>query len=87
MTRIEIEYSVPHGYRRRADDVKEQILEELGDAVDVELVEGDKMDFKVRVDGTEVYSKKQQGYDPSKILARVKAAAGVEAKAEAPQEG
>lgn len=75
MTVVEIEYSVPHGYRRRADDVQAMIEEELGDAVErVEMVEGDDMDFIVRVDGDRVWDKKKQGYDPDKVLAELRQA-------------
>lgn len=73
MPSVEIEYSVPHGYRRRAEDIRDQIQEELGETVDeVVLTEGDKMDFLVRVDGDLVFDKKKQGYNPKKIMARLK---------------
>lgn len=73
MATVEIEYSVPHGYRRRAEDIRDQIQEELGEGVDdIVLVEGDKMDFLVRVDGEMIFSKKKQGYNPKKIMARLK---------------
>lgn len=75
MTVVEIEYSVRHGYRRRADDVQAMIDEELAGAVErVELVEGDDMDFIVRVDGDRVWDKKKHGYDPDRVLAQLKEA-------------
>lgn len=75
MTVVEIEYSVRHGYRRRAEDIEQMIEEELGGAVsEVELVEGENMDFIVRVDGRRVWDKKKDGYKPESVLAELKQA-------------
>jgi len=71
-TDVEIEYCVPCGHLEQAIDTQRAILTEFGqDLHAVALVTGDKGVFKIRVNGEEIFDKKQ-GYDEAAILAAIK---------------
>jgi len=76
MTRVEIEYCVPCGFRERALDVQDAILNGLEDDLDeLSLVMGDHGVFTVSVDGDLVYDKEEHGFDVDGIVREVRAVA------------
>ena len=69
MTDIEIEYCVPCGFRERALDVQQAILNGLETELDsVSLVMGDHGIFQVRADGAVVYDKEEDDLDVDGIV-------------------
>ncbi len=75
MTTVEIEYCVPCGFRERALDVQEAILNAVEDELDaVELTMGDHGVFTVSVDGETVYDKEEDAFDVDAIARDVRAA-------------
>ena len=69
MTAIEIEYCVPCGFRERALDVQQAILNGLETELDsVSLVMGDHGVFQVRADGELVYDKEKDDLDVDGIV-------------------
>jgi len=77
MTDVEIEYCVPCGFRERALDVQEALLNGLEDHLDsVSLVMGDHGVFEVRADGEVVYDKETDDFDVDDIVRGVRSAAG-----------
>jgi selenoprotein W-related protein len=75
MSDVEIEYCVPCGFRERALDVQEAILngveEELGE---LSLVMGDHGVFTVSVDGETVFDKADDEFDVDDIARDVREA-------------
>lgn len=79
MTTVEIEYCVPCGMLGRAQDLQEQILDELGQQVEaVSLVTGDSGVFEVRVDDDVVFDKTTE-YDTDEIVEDVRSRVGATA--------
>jgi selenoprotein W-related protein len=73
MTTVEIEYCVPCGFRERALDVEQAILNGLETDLDrVSLVMGDHGVFRVTVDGDTVYDKADDDYDVDGIVRDVR---------------
>ena len=69
MTDVEIEYCVPCGFRERALDVQQAILNGLETELDsVSLVMGDHGVFQVRADGAVVYDKAEDDLDVDGIV-------------------
>jgi selenoprotein W-related protein len=69
MTTVEIEYCVPCGFRERALDVQDAILNGLEQELDeLRLVMGDHGVFKVRAEGELVYDKDEDGFDVDEIV-------------------
>ncbi len=69
MTRVEIEYCVPCGFRERALDVQDAILNGLEQELDeLALVMGDHGVFTVRADGELVYDKADDEFDVDDIV-------------------
>jgi len=76
MTEVEIEYCVPCGFRERALDVQEALLNGPEDEMDaVSLVMGDHGVFEVRADGETVYDKEEHEFDVDGIVREVRSAA------------
>lgn len=74
MTHVTIEYCVPCGLLDEAVETQRTLLETLGQQLDgVTLDTGDGGVFEVRVDGSTVYDKSEEGYDVDAILDRVRA--------------
>ncbi len=74
MTTVEIEYCVPCGFRERALDVAQAVLNGLETHLDrVTLVMGDHGVFRVTVDGEPVYEKSEDDYDVDGIVRQVRA--------------
>ena len=71
---VEVEYCVPCGHLERAIDTQRVILNEFGQKLrSVALVTGDKGVFKIRVDGEQIFDKKNgDAYDEAAILAAIK---------------
>jgi selenoprotein W-related protein len=71
---VEIEYCVPCGHLERAIDTQRVILSEFGQNLrSVALVTGDSGVFKIRVDGEQIFDKKNgDAYDEAAILAAIK---------------
>jgi selenoprotein W-related protein len=77
MTQVEIEYCVPCGFRERALDVQEAILNGLEqDLEEVSLVMGDHGVFVVRADGDVVFDKEDDEFDVDDIVREIRASAG-----------
>ncbi|PSP59258.1 selenoprotein [Halobacteriales archaeon QH_7_66_37] len=75
MSRVEIEYCVPCGFRDRALDVQQAILNSLEQELDsVALVMGDHGVFTVSVDGEVVYDKAEDEFDVDDIVRELRAA-------------
>ena len=75
MSEVEIEYCVPCGFRDRALDVQQAILNSLEQELDsVALVMGDHGVFTVSVDGEVVYDKAQDEFDADDIVRELRAA-------------
>lgn len=73
MTTVEIEYCVPCGFRERALDVQEAILNGVETELDeLALVMGDHGIFQVRVDGTVVYDKAEDELDVDGIVRSIR---------------
>ncbi|MFC7155402.1 Rdx family protein [Halomarina halobia] len=73
MTTVEIEYCVPCGFLRRAEDVLHVLLTSFGDRLDrVALVTGDHGVFVVRVDGEVVFDASEDDFDADEIARRVR---------------
>jgi selenoprotein W-related protein len=73
MADVEIEYCVPCGFRNRALDVQEALLNGLEQELDsVSLVMGDHGVFKVHVDGQLVYDKADDEFDVDGIVREVR---------------
>lgn len=69
MTTVEIEYCVPCGFRERALDVQDAILNGLEKELDeLTLVMGDHGVFEVRADGELVYGKAEDEFDVDDIV-------------------
>jgi selenoprotein W-related protein len=76
MTHVEIEYCVPCGFRNRALDVQEAILNGLEqELASVTLVMGDHGVFRVRADGDLVYDKEEDEFDVDDIVRGIRATA------------
>jgi len=76
MTHVEIEYCVPCGFRDRALDVQQAILNGLERELDsVTLVMGDHGVFTVRADGDLVFDKDEHEFDVDDIVREIRAAA------------
>jgi selenoprotein W-related protein len=74
MTEVEIEYCVPCGFRDRALDVQQAILNGLETELEsVTLVMGDHGIFQVRADGNVVYDKEEDELDVDDIVRAVRA--------------
>ncbi|PSP40859.1 selenoprotein [Halobacteriales archaeon QH_2_66_30] len=75
MSEVEIEYCVPCGFRDRALDVQQAILNSLEQELDsVALVMGDHGVFTVSVDGEVVYDKAEDEFDADDIVRELRAA-------------
>ena len=75
MSEVEIEYCVPCGFRDRALDVQQAILNSLEQELDsVALVMGDHGVFTVSVDGEVVYDKAEDEFDVDDIIRELRAA-------------
>ncbi|PSQ37314.1 selenoprotein [Halobacteriales archaeon SW_10_66_29] len=75
MSRVEIEYCVPCGFRDRALDIQQAILNSLEQELDsVALVMGDHGVFTVSVDGEVVYDKAEDEFDVDDIVRELRAA-------------
>lgn len=75
MTEVEIEYCVPCGFRERALDVQQAILNAVEDDVEsLTLVMGDHGVFTVSVGGETVYDKNEDGFDLDGIVRDVREA-------------
>ena len=75
MSEVEIEYCVPCGFRDRALDVQQAILNSLEQELDsVALVMGDHGVFTVSVDGDVVYDKAEDEFDADDIVRELRAA-------------
>ena len=73
MTHVTIEYCVPCGLLDNAMDTQQALLETHGRNLDgVTLDPGDGGVFEVRVDGSAVYDKSEEGYDRDAIVERVR---------------
>jgi len=69
MTTVEIEYCVPCGFRERALDVQEAILNGVEqELAELTLVMGDHGVFTVRADGEVVYDKEDDEFDVDEIV-------------------
>jgi selenoprotein W-related protein len=75
MSEVEIEYCVPCGFRDRALDVQQAILNSLEQELDsIALVMGDHGVFTVSVDGEVVYDKAEDEFDVDDIVRELRAA-------------
>ena len=75
MSEVEIEYCVPCGFRERALDVQQAILNSLEQELDsVALVMGDHGVFTVSVGGEVVYDKAEDEFDVDDIVRELRAA-------------
>jgi selenoprotein W-related protein len=75
MSEVEIEYCVPCGFRDRALDVQQAILNSLEQELDsIALVMGDHGVFTVSVDGEVVYDKAEDEFDADDIVRELRAA-------------
>ena len=62
MTTVEIEYCVPCGFRERALDVQQAVLDGVEPELDeLRLVMGEHGVFEVRADGETIYDKDEDG--------------------------
>lgn len=69
MTTVEIEYCVPCGFRERALDVQQAVLNGLETQLEeLSLVMGDHGVFQVRVDDSVVYDKAEDELDIDGIV-------------------
>ncbi|MFC7134424.1 MULTISPECIES: Rdx family protein [Salinibaculum] len=69
MTKVQIEYCVPCGFRQQAIDVEQAILGALERELDeLSLVMGDHGVFRVSVDGETVYDKEEDEFDVDDIV-------------------
>jgi len=74
MTHVEIEYCVPCGFRDRALDVQQAILNGLERDLDsLTLTMGDHGVFRVRADGDLVFDKDEHEFDADDIVREVRA--------------
>ncbi|PSQ47655.1 selenoprotein [Halobacteriales archaeon SW_7_65_23] len=75
MSHVEIEYCVPCGFRDRALDVQQAILNGLETELDsVSLVMGDHGVFKVRLDEEVIYDKDEDEFDVDDIVRELREA-------------
>ncbi len=73
MTTVEIEYCVPCGFRERALDVQQAILNGLETELDeLSLVMGDHGVFQVRADDTVIYDKAEDKLDVDEIVREIR---------------
>jgi selenoprotein W-related protein len=73
MAEVEIEYCVPCGFRERALDVQQAILNGLETEIEeLSLVMGDHGIFQVRVDGEVVYDKEKDEFDVDGLVREVR---------------
>lgn len=73
MTAVEIEYCVPCGFRERALDVQQAILNGLETELEqVSLVMGDHGVFQVRADGDVVHDKEEDELDVDDIVREIR---------------
>jgi len=73
MTRVEIEYCVPCGFRDRALSLQRAVLTGLERQLDeCRLVMGDHGVFRVSVDGTTVYDKTDGEFDVDAVVRAVR---------------
>ncbi|MXR52880.1 SelT/SelW/SelH family protein [Halovenus sp. WSH3] len=74
MTTVEIEYCVPCGFRERALDVQQAILNGLETELEeLSLVMGDHGIFQVRADGEVIYDKAEDDLDVDEIVREIRA--------------
>jgi selenoprotein W-related protein len=72
MSNVAIEYCVPCGFRDRALDVQDAILNGVEDELaELSLVMGDHGVFEVRVDGETVFDKEEDEFDVDEIARTV----------------
>ncbi|SDJ49563.1 selenoprotein W-related protein [Halovenus aranensis] len=75
MSEVTIEYCVPCGFRDRALDVQEAILNAVeGELEELSLVMGDHGVFTVHVDGETVFDKEDDEFDVDEIARDVRSA-------------
>jgi selenoprotein W-related protein len=75
MSHVEIEYCVPCGFRDRALDVQEAILNGVEEELEeLSLVMGDHGVFTVSVDGETVFDKEEDEFDVDEIARSVREA-------------
>lgn len=75
MSDVEIEYCVPCGFRQRALDVQEAILNGVeAELSELSLVMGDHGVFTVSVDGETVFDKEEDEFDVDDIARDVREA-------------
>ena len=75
MSHVEIKYCVPCGFRDRALDVQQAILNGLETELDsVSLVMGDHGVFKVRLDEEVIYDKDEDEFDVDDIVRELREA-------------
>lgn len=73
MSTVTIEYCVPCGFRERALNVQEAILNGVEDELDeLSLEMGDHGIFQVRVDGETVFDKEDDEFDTDAIVRSVR---------------
>lgn len=73
MATVEIEYCVPCGFRERALDVQEAILNGVEEELEeLSLVMGDHGVFTVSVDGETVFDKEEDEFDVDEITRSVR---------------
>lgn len=73
MSDVAIEYCVPCGFRERALNVQEAILNGVEDEIDeLSLVMGDHGVFQVRVDEETVFDKADDEFDVDAIVRSVR---------------
>jgi len=73
MSDVAIEYCVPCGFRERALNVQEAILNGVEDEIDeLSLVMGDHGVFEVRVDEETVFDKADDEFDVDAIVRSVR---------------
>ncbi|MXV62347.1 SelT/SelW/SelH family protein [Natronorubrum sp. JWXQ-INN-674] len=73
MASVEIEYCVPCGFLRRAEDLQHALLSTFGEQLEaVTLATGDDGVFVVRVDGDVIFEKSEETYNIDNIVRRVR---------------
>jgi len=73
MSEVSIEYCVPCGFRQRAIEVEEAILNGVESELDeLSLIMGDHGVFRVSVDGDTVFDKDEDDFDVDDIVRAVR---------------
>lgn len=73
MSDVAIEYCVPCGFRERALNVQEAVLNGVEDEIDeLSLVMGDHGVFQIRVDEETVFDKEDDEFDVDAIVRSVR---------------